>query len=158
MDLHPLDIAIHIVNIVVLFVLLRAILYKPISNFLQKRTASIEKQLDDAQKIEEQANALKAQYEDKLAHTDEQVKKILDDSTREAGTTASGIVAAAQKRAETLSQEAHEKMQDERRQALTELEQEITGMAVTLAGEILQREVTEEDNRKVIESFFNKVG
>ena len=37
MDIHPVDIVIHIVNIVVLFVVLRILLYKPVKKFMQAR-------------------------------------------------------------------------------------------------------------------------
>lgn len=158
MELNPLDIAIHIVNIVVLYVLLRMLLYKPVSKFMAARTARIEKQQADAAAALEEANKQKDSYDALLQNAGAEAQKQLLESNRQANEQAAGILAAAKGDAQQLLQEARTKAAEERRVAIESLEGKITDMAIGLAGEILQREVNEEDNRKVIDSFFEQAG
>lgn len=158
MEINPLNIAIHLVNIVVLYALLRMLLYKPVSKFMAGRTARIEKQLADAAQALEDANQKKDSYDALLHNADAEAKKKLLESNRQANEQAAGILETAKEHAQETLQEARSKAAEERRTAIQSLEGQITDMAITLAGQILQREVTEADNHKVIESFFEQAG
>ena len=48
MELYPIDIAIHVVNIIILYVILRALLWKPVKAFMADREARIKDQMDQA--------------------------------------------------------------------------------------------------------------
>lgn len=156
MQINPLDIAIHLINIVVLYALLRLLLYKPVSKFMAGRTARIEKQLADAAQAQADAAQKKDSYDALLHNADSEAQKKLLESNRQANEQAAGILATAKDHAEELMQEARSKAAEERHASIRALEGQITDMAITLAGQILQREVNEEDNHKVIESFFEQ--
>lgn len=158
MEINPLDIAIHIINIVVLYLLLRILLYKPVSKFMSARTARIEKQLADAAQTLADAGHTKESYDALLCNADAEAQKKLLESNRQANEQAAGILESANTRAGQILQEAREKAKEERHAAVSALEGQITDMAITLAGQILQREVNEEDNHKVIETFFEQAG
>jgi len=158
MDIQPLDIVIYIINIVVLFLLLRVILYKPVSKFLHARTERIQKQLDDAAAERGEADALKASYEEKLSEAKKDAQQLLLTETQKANSAAAEIINSAHGQAEQLLSDARERAEEERQDAITRLEQQIADMAIALAGEILQREVSKEDNEKVIDSFFSRAG
>ncbi len=158
MELNFVDVLIHIVNILVLYVLLRALVYKPVRKFMQARTERIEKQLTDAKAAEQKAAEEKASYDQLLAQADDQVQQRIREGNQRAGESASEILESASKQAEELLREAKEKAKTERKEAVAALEPEIAGMAVSLAEQILQREISEEDNRQVIDTFFEKVG
>jgi F-type H+-transporting ATPase subunit b len=67
MELTPLDILYHVINIVILYVLLRFILYKPVRKFMAARADRIQKQLEDAAAMEKAAADEKALYDKKIA-------------------------------------------------------------------------------------------
>ena len=158
MDIQPVDIVIHIINIVVLYVILRVILYKPINNFLQNRKVQIEADLEAAQKAKEEAEQLKLSYEDKLDKADAEAKKLVSAGNEEASKTASVIIKSAENQAEELIVAAKNKAETQRKETIIAMEGQITDLAVELAQQIIQREVSEEDNKKVIESFFDQAG
>ncbi len=55
MNLNPSDIALHLVNIVVLYALLRLLIYKPVRKFMDARAAKVRAQLDEAENISAKA-------------------------------------------------------------------------------------------------------
>ena len=67
MDIHPVDIVIHIVNIVVLFVVLRILLYKPVKKFMQAREDRLKAEKQEVIDSRAETEELKKQYEEKLA-------------------------------------------------------------------------------------------
>ena len=158
MDIQPVDIIIHIINIVVLFVILRVILYKPIVGFLLQRKEKVEADLNAAQQAKTEAEQLKLSYEEKLKKADEEAKKLVLAGNEEAGKTASAIIKAAENQAEELLVVAKNKAETQRKETISAMEGQITDLAVELAQQIIQREVSEKDNKKVIESFFDQAG
>ncbi len=85
MALSPLNILMHIINIDVLYLLLRVLLYKPIRKFLDKREQKIRTQLEDAEETSKKAQALLEQYQAQLAEAEEQAKQITQEGTARPG-------------------------------------------------------------------------
>lgn len=158
MDIQPMDIAINIINIVVLYVLLRFILYKPVKKFMQARTAGIQKNISDAESAKADALALKGSYDERLKDAKGEAEMLIKEGNEKANQSATSIVEAAHQQAEELLKKAEEKASREREDMVQALEKQITDMAIALAGEILQREIRQEDNEKLIDNFFHKAG
>lgn len=154
MGINPLDIVIHIINIIVLFVILRALLYKPVYKFMQARAERIQAALDAAEQDKQAAEALKQQYDDALqsaqAEADKQAAQIIQKANGEA----SDMVTAAQHEAEQLAAEAAKKAEESRKKALAAAKEDVKDLSLAMAEKILAREVTEADNRKIIDTFF----
>ena len=84
LDLNPTDILIHILNIIVLYIVIRLLVYKPVRKFMRARADSIAADAAAAQASAQEAESLKAQYEEQLAGAKEQALKIVDDGMRKA--------------------------------------------------------------------------
>ncbi len=156
MALSPLNILMHIINIVVLYLLLRVLLYKPIRKFLDKREQKIRTQLEDAEETSKKAQALLEQYQAQLAEAEEQAKQITQEGTARAQQAASKLNADAKQQAEEILAAARAKEQEEQKRAVREMRAQIANMSVDLAAQILKREVRQEDNRTLIDAFFQE--
>lgn len=154
MDLNPLDILIHIINIVVLYVLLRVILYKPVKKFMTERSERIEKQLEEGKAAEARALELRESYTGKLAEAEEKVKEIVGAGEKRAEENAEEILRTAQEEAKRIVAEAEADAEQKRLKALESLHDDVADAAVAIAGKILEREVTIEDNRALVDGFF----
>lgn len=152
--LQPIDILWNCINIVVLFLLLRMILWRPVSKHLANRAAAVRDQLDVAERTRVEAEALKAQYEHSIAEIEDQGRAILRDSQVRAGTQAKEITDNAQKQAERLFAEAQARIDAERREAVTSASREIAQLAAEMASQILSREVVSTDNLSAADEFF----
>ncbi len=156
MNIQPMDIVIHVLNILVLYVLLRFLLYKPVRAFMDGRTAAIQASLDSAKKTGDEADQLKANFDERIRQADEEAQRRLLEGTQKASEAAASIVTLAQQQATEIVDKAREKAENERKQMVQSLEPQITEMAIGLASEVLKREVKSDDNQKLIDSFFNK--
>lgn len=157
MNLNPSDIALHLVNIVVLYALLRLLIYKPVRKFMDARAAKVRAQLDEAENISAKAREDQAEYAKRLAAVDEEAHDKLIASNRAAGEAAEAIAAEARAEAQKILAKAQAEADQQRRDIQRQVRPQITGMAVEIAEKLLGREVSAEDNRAIIDSFFESL-
>ena len=136
-----------ICNLFIQVYLIKRFLFKPINEMLDKRRAKADAEIQDAVKAKEEAQAMKAEYEKNM---------------QEARDKANDIVKTAQKTAavqsEAMKEKAENDIAQERRKAVNEIKGEIGGMAVEIAGKVIEREINEEDHTKLINDFIENVG
>jgi F-type H+-transporting ATPase subunit b len=154
--LQPSDILIHIVNVLVLFLLLRAILIKPISRFLSARSERIANQLKDAETQKAAALELKAEYEQHIESYEKDGRDIIRDSQAKASQEAAAIVKEARSQAEQLIIDANVRISNEKAQAIAQARTEVALLATEIAARILKREVSVVDNKAVADDFFRQ--
>ncbi|HHT16886.1 MAG TPA: F0F1 ATP synthase subunit B [Papillibacter sp.] len=154
--LHPSDILINIVNIVILFVLLRAILFKPVSKFLRERREKIEKDLADARQNKAEAEALSEQYEKRLKEAEEEARALSRARQQEADRQAEEIISDARRQADAMVEDARARIAAEKERAVAGAQAEIALMATEIAAKILQREIRAADNDTIVDAFFNE--
>ena len=68
------------------------------------------------------------------------------------------IIAAANEEAESILQNGRAAAERERAKMLSDAQEQLGALAVELSGRILGREVTDADNRRIIDSFFGEEG
>ena len=153
--LKPVDILLHCVNIAVLFVLLRVILWKHISKFLAARAERVENELSEAANTFTEAEQMKEEYERSVGDLEEKGREILRESQIRAGEQAEEITASAKKQAAKIMGEARELIDSERRGAVIAARHEIAQLATEMASQILGREVKVDDNLTVAREFFS---
>ena len=89
------DAALMIIAVVALFLIMSYFLFNPARAFLQKRQDKIRTELEDAKNNQEDAKALKAEYDEKLKNIDKEAESILADARKRALANENRIVAAA---------------------------------------------------------------
>lgn len=126
----------------VVFLLLLGILSKfawgPISRGLEQREHHIAGQIAAAERANQEAKAMLADYERKLASAADEVRAILDEARRDASHTQQEILAQAKADAATEMDRAKREVQTAKDQALRELAETSANLAVELAGKIIR--------------------
>ena len=128
------DVIIHIVNVLVLFFLLRLILFKPVNRFLAARTDRIENDLKDAQTAKEDAQKIKTDYEQQMRSYADDGRKLVRESQIKASREASEIVSSAKAEADKLVADAHTRIANEKALAVAEARTEIAMLATGYSG------------------------
>lgn len=157
MNLNPSDIALHLVNILVLYALLRLLIYKPVRQFMDARTARVQAQLDEAERISAKAREDQAEYAKRLAAIDELAHEKMIESNHAAGEAAEAIAAQARAEAQEILANAQAEADQQRLEIQRQVRPQITDMAIQIAEKLLAREVSQEDNRALIDSFFESM-
>ena len=88
------QIIISLANLLILFLLVKKFLFKPVNNILQKRENEIENQYNEAKKAEQEANANKEKWENAISGAKQEADNIISDATSSAKFQSEKIVDA----------------------------------------------------------------
>ena len=154
MDFHPQDVIISLINIVVLFVLLRLILWKHVAAFLSEREGRVRREKDEAELKRSDAEALYDEYDKKIGEIEEHGRELMRESQAKANAESDRIIRETHERARDIIHEAETRIAQEKDLALEHSREEVTQLATEMASRILGREVSAEDNASVVDEFF----
>lgn len=158
MSLNPWEIFAHICAVLVLFVVLRMILVKPVGKFLKQRQDKIDAALAQAKETEEKNRMVSADGERARAAAQTQIDELLTQARKQAELEAQAIVAQAKEDARELIARARQEAQVQHEQMLKNLQSETADLAVEIASRVLNREVRAQDHQAMILQFLEKVG
>jgi F-type H+-transporting ATPase subunit b len=145
-----------LLNIAVLFIVLRAVLFKPVTRFMAERRKKVEDSLAQADQEKKQARQMLRQYEDQLKQADAEAEEILKTARESAEGESDRIVAEGKARAEALIAAARDQIQSERQAALALFKTEAAALVVAAAGRLLMRDLNQEDNRRLAASLLQE--
>ena len=131
---------------------------KPVRKGLKGRTEEIEKTLADAQAAKEAAEAKYLEYSEKLAKATEEIGTITDSIRREGELEREKILTAANELAVKIEQEAENKASSVVAKARVELREEAANLAVELAEDMLKKQVSADDQKRLVDEYMQKVG
>nr|WP_297705094.1 F0F1 ATP synthase subunit B [uncultured Butyrivibrio sp.] len=156
--LVPWTFIIQIINLFIQVYLIKKFLFKPINEILEKRRKLADKTIREAREAQEEADSLKEQYESSLTNAHAQAAQIVSEAQKEAQVKADTMVREAQEEAAGIKARAAADIEQEKKKAINEAKDEIGGLAMDIAGKVVEKEINEADHKKLIEDFINKVG
>lgn len=146
----------HIVNIVVLYFFLRFLLYKPIKKFMDARESNYKQREEDVATKEEAVAEQKAKYDDQMKDANAEADRIVLGSRKDANSRADDIIDKAKKQANEMIEQAREDIAAERDNAKVAMREEVADLAIGIASSVLEREVSKDENNRIVDSFLNK--
>jgi F-type H+-transporting ATPase subunit b len=160
-DQSPLSLSTDLaIYTVVVFLLLLLVLgkfaWKPISEGLDRREQAIADNIAAAQRSNDEAKKLLAEYELRLNAAQDQVRGILEEARRDAEHTQQEIVAKARADAQGEVQRGRREIETATAQALKQLAEASTNMAVDLAGKIVRAKLSPQDHARLVEEAMTK--
>ena len=157
-SIAPWTVIFQILNLLLLMVLFKKYLFKPVTEILKKRQAEIEGHYQEAQQAETDAKAMKADYESKMADARQEADRVIKTATESANAMSASIVEDARTQADQLKRRAQTEIDLERRRAFDEVKGELSGIALDIASQVIEREVNEKDHEAFIDEFIKNVG
>jgi F-type H+-transporting ATPase subunit b len=147
-----------IINLIILYLILRRVLFKPVTKFMEDRTNSIKADLENADRAKSEAALLLQEYKDKLSSARKEADSIVSDAHERAQNEYETILAAARKDSELLLKKAGEQVEQERQQMLKEMKNQVASLALAAASKVLEANMDNETNRKLVDKFIDEEG
>lgn len=144
----------------IVFLILLAVLYKfawgPIATALERREETIARQIEEARLASEKGAMLLQQYEARLAAATDEARQIVAGARKDAETAKDRIVAEARDAAQKERDRAVADIGVAKNQALDEIAKKSVQTAVSLAGQLIRREVRPQEHEALIGDAINK--
>ncbi len=151
------DLILRIINFSVLIGALIFLLRKPVAKGLESRRQGIKDQLDDLEKQKAEAKKQLAGYREKLARLDEEVENIVAEYVKDGEVVKAKIIEDAKAAAEKLQEQAKKNIEHEFQKAKQELRAEMAEQAVTMAEELIKKNIKKKDQERIIDEYLTKV-
>lgn len=145
-------------NMMITFAVLKKFLFKPVKKMIDDRQTEIDTMYADADAAKQKAAELEQEYQQHLQSIRDERDTLLREATARAQKREEEIVGEARAEAAALRAVAEADIAQERKKAVNDLKNEIGGIAVDIAGKVVEREINETDHKALIDEFIRNVG
>lgn len=147
-----------IINLLVLYLLMKKFLCGPIIKVMDVRKAMIDQQFAGAKEQEDQAKALKEQYEGALKSAREESFQIMEQARKEAKAQADKTVEDTQAKVSAMLAKAQEDINTERENAMRQMKDDVASLAMEAAGKIIGKNSGADQDLSLYDQFIEKAG
>lgn len=151
-------ILISLINLIILFLIVKRFLFKPVKKVLAGRQAALDEKYADAENAKNDALADKEKWEKKMQAADDEAASIIQTATANADKRGQKIIADAKDKADGIVRQAESDAQLEIKKAQSEIRNEIVTVSAALTEKMLGREISVDDHRSLIDSFLEDIG
>ena len=145
-------------NFLAVFFVLKHFLFKPVMKLIQDRQDEIDGMYADADKAKETAENLQAEYEQKLSVAAETSERIVKEAMARGQSKEEEIIRQANAEASAIMDKAAADIAQEKKKAVNDAKDEISGMAMAIAEKIVGRELNTQDQDKLFDEFLKELG
>ena len=142
----------------IVVVVLGKFAWGPVLGLLQQREEFIHRALSDAKRDRDEAEARMKEYAAKLQIAHAEAATIVEDARRDAERLREEIRQRARSDADKLLGNAERQIQAQTNQALEQIRREAVDLSVMIASKIIQRNLSKEDNERLIDEALKQVG
>ena len=151
------SIVISLCNLLIIFLIIKRFLFKPIKEVIAKRNEEIERSYADAEAALTSANESKLLYESKLSSSKAEAEEIIRSANEKASKLQKELIDEAKAKAEIAIARADEQIALEKKKAENEIRTQIAEVSVVIAEQLIDREINEKDHEKLINDMIDNV-
>jgi len=146
------------INFVILIVLLRLFLFKPVKNALAQRQQRIADGLEAADRAPQEAAQQRAEFEEELAKARQASQVEAKKAAEATEKMRQDILEAARQEADDIKAKAREEAEQERQQVATDLQTEAAELAMQISRKVVGTAVDENAQRRLVDQFLAELG
>ncbi len=153
-----INIIFNIVNVLVLYLLMKRFLFSPITEIMEKRTNSIKASFEEAENKNNEAMNLKREYEKALESAELKAEIIINEAKQRAQQEHEKQMKATKDEISQMMETAKKSIELERIKSMHDAQSEIAGIAMIVATKLIQKNLDENSNKKLVNDFLSEVG
>ena len=155
---NPVTLIAQICNLFIQLLVVKIFFLDKIKAILDQRREAADKQITDAEAAKAEAMAIKETYEKNMAESKAKAEDILATAQRSANARSEEIISQAQAAAAQIKSKASADIEMEKKKAINDAKNEISGLAMAIAGKVVERELNAADQADLIDRFINELG
>ena len=155
---NPVTLIAQICNLFIQLFLAKKFFLDKVKAILDQRREAADKEITDAQAARAEAEAIKQTYEQNMKEARAKADDLLLNAQRTANSRSEEIIGQAQQAAAQIKQKAASDIEMEKKKAINEAKNEISGLALAIAGKVVARELNSADQEQMIDRFIEELG
>ena len=147
-----------LLNTLTIFFVAKKFLFKPVMKIITDRQQEIDNMYADAGAAKEQAQQLQESYQQKLSAAQETSDRIVKEAVARGQSREEQIIRDANAQAAAIMDKASQDIAQEKKKAINDAKNEISDLAMAIAGKVVERELKESDQASLIDGFIRELG
>ena len=146
------------VNLIIMFLILRAVLFKPVTKFMDARTQRIKEAVESAEDARAEQEIFKRKREEEYKQFEKETIDMLREARERAGKEYDRIVKDAEAKSASIIAAAEIKAAKERERLFEESKDYIIKLSIAAASRILEGSIDEDANKSIVQAFIEREG
>lgn len=155
---NPVTLIAQICNLFIQLFLAKKFFLDKVKAILDQRREAADKEITDAKAARDEAETIKKTYEQNMREARAKADDLLLNAQRTANSRSEEIIGQAQQAAAQIKQKAAADIEMEKKKALNDAKNEISGLAMAIAGKVVSRELNAADQEQMIDRFIDELG
>lgn len=155
---EPVTLIANICNLFIQMLIIKKFFLDKILAILDQRRNAADKEISDAQKAKDEALTIKKTYEENMLQANVKANEILVAAQKTAAERSEKIIGEAQQTAAQIKSKASADIAQEKKKAINDAKNEISGLAMAIAGKVVERELAESNQQELIDRFISELG
>lgn len=155
---NPVTLIAQICNLFIQLLIVKIFFLDKIKAVLDKRRETADKQIADAEAAKSEAAAIKQTYEENMRQAKTKADDMILSAQKTAAQRSEEIISQAQKQAAQIKTKAASDIEMEKKKAINEAKNEISDLAMAIAGKVVARELNDADQDGMIDRFIEELG
>lgn len=155
---NPVTLIAQICNLFIQLLIVKIFFLDKIKAVLDKRRETADKQIADAEAAKSEAAAIKQTYEENMRQAKTKADDMILSAQKAAAQRSEEIISQAQKQAAQIKTKAASDIEMEKKKAINEAKDEISELAMAIAGKVVGRELNDADQDGMIDRFIEELG
>ena len=155
---NPVTLIAQICNLFIQLLIVKIFFLDKIKVVLDKRRETADKQIADAEAAKSEAAAIKQTYEENMRQAKTKADDMILSAQKTAAQRSEEIISQAQKQAAQIKTKAASDIEMEKKKAINEAKDEISDLAMAIAGKVVARELNDADQDGMIDRFIEELG
>lgn len=155
---NPVTLIAQICNLFIQLLIVKIFFLDKIKAVLDKRRETADKQIADAEAAKSEAAAIKQTYEENMRQAKTKADDMILSAQKTAAQRSEDIISQAQKQAAQIKTKAASDIEMEKKKAINEAKNEISELAMAIAGKVVARELNDADQDGMIDRFIEELG
>ena len=147
-----------LLNTLTIYFVAKKFLFGPVMKIIAERQQELDNMYADAGSAKEQAEAMRSEYQGRLTEAQTTSDRIVREAVARGQAREEAIVRQAQAEAAAIMDKAAADIEREKKKALNEVKDEISDIAMSIAGKIVGRELNAADQSSLVDSFIDELG
>ena len=155
---EPATLIVTIANLFLQLYIIKRFFLDKVLKVLDQRRAAADRELSEAQSAKEEALSIKQAYESNMQQAKYEAGQLLDNARRTATQRSEEILREAQQQAVHIRLKAEADIDLEKKKVLNDAKNEISGLALAIAGKVVERSLDAEDQARLVDRFIDELG
>ncbi|MCE5198458.1 MAG: F0F1 ATP synthase subunit B [Armatimonadota bacterium] len=151
----PKVLLVQAIGFLLVLLVFKFFLFKPIMDILDARRAEIDNQYDTAESQRSLAEDLKAQYEKHLAEIDDEMRAKIAEAVKEGQSMREEIITDSREQADRILTRAQDEIQREKEKALVDLRSTVASLTIGAAGKLINENLDDAKHRELIGKYID---